>query len=85
MAGTSPLKQKGPCLRDALSLGPIGAFVPGLNLSIKSYVLHRAGCCHRNILFEEAAFYSMYRDPVRKDVPSIARTWKQPRYPSTDE
>ena len=72
--GTPPLKQKGPCLRDALGLGPTGAFVPGLNLSIKSYVSHRAGCFHRNTLFEEAVLYSMYRDPVRKDVPSIEAT-----------
>ena len=71
--GTSPLKQKGPCLRDALGLRPTGAFVPGLNLS-KSLMYHTGLVASTETLFEEAAFYSMYRDPVRKDVPSIEAT-----------
>lgn len=73
----SPMSQECPQPGTPPGLLVTGAFMPGLNFSLRSLALHRAGCAHRNALFEKV-FYSMDRDPVRKDVPSTA--WGIPVY-----
>ena len=68
----SPMSQQRPQSGTPPGVLVTGAFMPGLNFSLRSHALHRAGCAHRNALFEKEYFYSMDRDPVRKDGPSTA-------------